>query len=145
MKPSTRLIPQLLKDVTVVIAMLTAIMQTALIAAPTINSIATNPASPTNFDSVTVTANVQPSAGSTLSQVQLTYGTGAVTTSTAFRETMTVAPNNGWNGTGAQNPWTTTALRGGGDVRQRAAVGNHTVPVVLTNCTTNGTTTVACA
>ena len=127
------------------IAVFTAIMHTALLAAPTISAITRSPATPANNDSVTVTANVQPSAGTTISQVQLTYGTGAVTTSTVFRETMTASPNNGWNGTGAQNPWTVTALRGGGDVRQRANTGNRTVPVVLTNCSTNGTITVTCA
>ena len=113
-------------------------------AAPTISSVATNPASPGNYDNVAVTALVQPSSGASLSQVQLQYSTGAVTTSTVFLETMTVTANNGWNGTGAQNPWTVTALRAGGDVRQRSGTANHTPPVLLTNCTISGTTTVTC-
>ncbi len=132
-------------NVAAVIVAFLATLPAPLVAAPTISSVAKSPAAPTNFDSVVVTASVQPSPGTTISQVQLSYGTGAVTTSTVFRETMTASPNNAWNGTGAQNPWTVTALRAGGDVRQRATVANHTVPVVVANCTTYGTTTVTCA
>ena len=113
-------------------------------AAPTISSVVVNPATPGNFDNVTISALVAPSSGTTISQAKLQYGVGAVTTSNVFRETLPVTFNNGWTGTGAQNPWTVTANRAGGDVRLRAGAANHTVPVVLTNCVTNGTTTVTC-
>jgi hypothetical protein len=73
-----------LKDKPIVIAL----THMALVAAPTISAATRFPASPTTSDSMTVTANVQPSPGSTLSQVQLPYSTGAVTPSTVFRETM---------------------------------------------------------
>lgn len=123
-----------------------AFAHTAVYAAPTITSIANSPTQPTNADAVTVTANVQPSAGATLTQVQATYSTGAVATTNAFRETLSITQNNGWNGTGAQNPWTITAVRGGADVRLRGSTANHTAPVVLTNCaTTNASTAVTCA
>ncbi len=116
-------------------------------AAPTISGIANNPAAPTNYDAVTVSANVQPSAGTTISQVQLTYGVGAVTTGTAMRETMSGTPfTTSWNGTGAQNAWTVTAVRNATDVKQRSGTANHTVPVVLTaSTTTSGSITVTCA
>ena len=119
--------------------------QGLLLANPAVTPKGISPTVPGNYDNVTVTANVQPSAGTTISQVKLSYSTGTVTTSTAFRETMTATANAGWNGAGAQNAWTVTALRGGGDVRQRGTTANHTVPVVLSNCTTNGTATVTCA
>ena len=121
--------------------------QSALLhAAPTITAVANNPSVPGNFDNVTVTANVQPSSGTTISQVQLTYGVGAVTTGTAMYETMTnTVSATSWNGTGAQNPWTVTAVRNASDVKQRSTSANHTVPIVLTNATTNGTTAVTCA
>ena len=129
-----------------VITAFIAIMHAALIAAPTISAITRSPATPTNNDSVTVTASVQPSAGTTISQVQLTYGTGVVTTGTVFRETMNATQTaTSWNGTGALNPWTVTALRAAGDVKQKFGNANHTAPIVLTNCTTNGTTQVTCA
>ena len=121
--------------------------QSALLhAAPTITAVANNPSAPGNFDNVTVSANVQPSSGTTISQVQLTYGVGAVTTGAALYETMTsTASTTSWNGTGAQNPWTVTAVRNATDVKQRSTTANHTVPILLTNATTNGTTTVTCA
>ena len=128
------------------IAVFTALMHTALLAAPTISAITRSPATPANNDSVTVTANVQPSAGTTISQVQLTYGTGAGTTGTVFRETMNATQTaTSWTGAGALNPWTVTATRAAGDVKQKFGNANHTVPIVLTNCTTNGTTQVTCA
>ncbi|MDB6137071.1 MAG: hypothetical protein JWO94_143 [Verrucomicrobiaceae bacterium] len=109
--------------------------------APTVGAITISPATPSNFDNVAVKATVQPSAGTTLSQVQLTYGTGAVVTAPAYRETMNSTPNTvAWTGAGALNPWTVTATRSNADVKQRSTTGNHTVPVVLSNCTTDGTT-----
>lgn len=116
----------------------------ALRAAPTITGVGNTPVAPTNFDNVTVSADVQPSSGTAISQVQLTYGIGAVTTGPALREAMSTTPfTNSWNGTGAQNAWTVTAVRNATDVKQRSSTANHTVPVVLTNATTtSGNTTV---
>ena len=129
-----------------VIAAFLAFMDTALVAAPTISGTTIRPAVPTNNDSVTVTTNVQPSAGTTIVQVQLTYGTGAGTTGTVFRETMNATQTaTSWTGTGALNPWTVTAVRAAGDVKQKFGNANHTLPIVLTNCATNGTTQVTCA
>ncbi len=133
-------------------AALTALLSVAgpsalLRAAPTITAVANNPPAPGNFDNVTVSANVQPSAGTTISQVQMTYGVGAVTTGTVMRETMTITPSTtSWNGTGGQNVWTPTAVRNAGDVKQRSTTANHTVPVVLNSgTTTSGSTSVTCA
>ncbi len=75
---------------------------------PVINAIATNPAVPTNADTVTVTANVTPSSGRTLTSVQLTYATDVQVTNTVFNETMGTAAVTGWTGTGTVYPWTVT-------------------------------------
>ena len=75
---------------------------------PLITAISTSPAVPTNGDAVTITANVQPSGGRTLTSVQLAYTIGAQTAATVFTETMgmsggawTTAANLGTN-----NAWT---------------------------------------
>ncbi len=110
----------------------------------TINSVSRNPATPTNTDAVTVTANITPGSGTTLSSVQLSYNTGTQVAGTVFREVF----SNGSTASGlagAINGWTATANRAATDVKQRGSTGNRTVPVVLTNCSTNGTTSVTCA
>jgi FtsP/CotA-like multicopper oxidase with cupredoxin domain/arylsulfatase A-like enzyme len=93
---------------------------------PTITSIATNPASPANTDTVTVTANVQPSSGRTLTNVQLTYIAGASSTSTVFSETMGTSPG-AWttaNNLGTDNAWTLT--QGPNNPYSQTTVANHT-------------------
>ncbi len=74
---------------------------------PTITTIATSPAAPTNTDTVTVTANVQPLGGRTLptGNVQLTYTAGTSSQSMVFTETMASAAISPWTGTGT-NTWT---------------------------------------
>ena len=96
-----------------------------------------------------VTANVHPSSGSTLSQVQLTYGIGAGTTTQVFQETFGNASTTaGFTGSvGLMNAWTATTVGNAGNVRLIGGTNNHTTPIVLTNCSTstaNGTTTVTC-
>jgi len=119
-------------------------------AAPSISSITTNPAAPSSADTVTVTANVLPSAGATLSQVQLTYNLGAVTTKTVFQENFgNAATTAGFSGAvDLMNTWTATTTGNAGSVKLVGGTNNHTAPIVLTNCSTstvNGTTTVTCA
>ncbi len=122
-----------------------ALAASPLVAAPTVSSVSISPGAPGQFDNVVVTAQVQPSAGTTISQVKVNYSTGAVTTATAFRETMATSPTTaGVAGTGTQNVWTATTVRNTTDVRQRSGTANHTAPVVLSNATTNGTTRVTC-
>ena len=109
--------------------------------APTaISAVATSPAAPTNTDTVSVTANVSPNTAS----VQLTYSTGAQVTAPAFREIF-ANPSTASGIAGAMNAWTSTAARAAGDVKLRSGTANHTVPIVLANCTTNGTTAVTCS
>ena len=94
--------------------------------APTITSIATTPAVPTNLDSPWVNATILAGSGATISSAQLTYnGGGTPATSTVFTETMAAAAANPWTGTNAINPWTITNTGGGaGNVKQTAAA-NH--------------------
>ena len=73
--------------------------------APSITSIATTPASPASTDIVTVSANVTPVSGATISQVQLTYGTGVSSANTVFTETMAASASTAWTGSNATNPW----------------------------------------
>ena len=102
-----------------------------------------SPASPTNTDAVTITAAVTPSSGNTISSVQLQYSTGAQASGIVWHEVFSNGSTaNGL--AGAINPWTATAIRNVADVRQRGSNGNRTTPIVLTNCLTNGTTTVTC-
>ncbi len=101
--------------------------------APTIATISNTPASPLSTDAVTVSANVTPSSGRTLSSVQLTYSTGISSTSTVFSETMgtsaaawTTAAN-----LGTDNAWTITPPVGqGGNTPpnpfSQTAAANHT-------------------
>ena len=114
----------------------------------TVSSVATNPTTPTNTDAVTVTANVAPATGRTISNVQLQYNTGAQTTGTVFDEIMTTIPlGNPWSGSGsgALNAWTVSSLNGG-TVTQAGGAANHTTPITLTACTTtSGGTSVSCA
>ncbi|MDH4451910.1 MAG: sulfatase-like hydrolase/transferase [Verrucomicrobiota bacterium] len=109
---------------------------------PTISNITVNPISPASTDTVTITAQVTPGLGATISGVNLSYDLGAQTTGPAFREIFANTSGNGLTGT--MNPWTVTATRNAADVRQRGGASNRTVPIVLTNCTTNGSTSVSC-
>lgn len=116
---------------------------------PVIGNVATNPVVPSTGDTPYVTAKVTPSSGTAISQVQLTYSYGTQTTATAYRETFANGSFAAGSGASFQLPslngWTATAIRAPGDVKLRGGTANNTVPVVLTNCTTNGTTTVTCA
>lgn len=113
---------------------------TVIAVSPVITNVATVPTSPTFLDAVTVTAQVQV-AGASIQSVQLMYDTSTPVSTTIWREIFANTSSNNWNGTGAINPWTTI---GGGVVRQAVSTSNHTLPVVLTSCVTNGTTTVTC-
>lgn len=111
---------------------------------PVIGSITTSPGAPSVGDTPYITARITPTSGTSISQVQLTYNYGSQTTATAFREVF--AQGSTTSGlAGTINSWTPTAVRAAADVKQRGGTGNNTAPVVLTNCTTNGTTTVTCA
>ena len=112
---------------------------------PTTVSAATiSPAAPTNTDAVLVTASVTPGGGTTISSMQLSYNTGAQTSGTVWREVFSHG-STASGLAGAINAWTATANRAAADVKQRGNTGNRTVPIVLTNCTTNATATVTCA
>ncbi len=88
---------------------------TVISTAPTISNITNTPATPTSANTVTVTAAVAPSAGRTISSVQLTSNTGAGGTTTVFNETMSsVAAAAPWAGTNANNAWTVTNPVGAG-------------------------------
>ena len=110
---------------------------------PVIGSVVINPSVPSNTDTPYITAKIRPPSGTTISQAQLTYSAGSSTTATAFSETFAIAPSNGI--TGAQYPWTVTTVRNVADMKQNSSTSNNTAPIVLVNCTTNGTTTVTCA
>lgn len=111
---------------------------------PVISSVVTSPSVPGSSDTPYITASVTPGSGASIAGVQLTYSTGSQTTGPAFREIF----SNGSTASGiagAMNTWAATAVRAAADVKQRGATGNHTAPVVLTNClTTAGSTTVTC-
>lgn len=110
---------------------------------PVISDITLNPVSPSSTDPAVITARVTPGSGATITGVSLIYDFGAQITAPAFRE---IFGNTNTNGlTGSINAWTTTTVRAAGDIRQRSSTSNHTVPVLLSNCTTNGTTAVTCA
>ena len=101
--------------------------------APTITAITRTPTSPTSADNVIVTANIAASAGRTISTAQLTYNTGAGT-STVFNETMAAtAAAAPWSGVGsiAVNPWIVTNPVGPGGPPppspfSQTAAANHT-------------------
>lgn len=116
---------------------------TTTVPPPTISDITMSPVSPSSTDTVTVTAQVTPGSGATISGVNLIYDLGAQVTAPAFQEIFGNTNANGLGG--SMNTWTTTTARAAGDVRQRGSTSNHTAPIVLTNCTTNGTTAVTCA
>ena len=105
---------------------------------PTVSNIAINPISPSSTDSATVTAQVTPGSGGSISGVSLQYDLGAQVTGNVFRETFSMASSNSWNGTGGLNTWATA---GAGATRQANLTSNRTSPVVLTNCTTTSTST----
>ena len=101
---------------------------TGYIPPPTVTNVTTSPSVPTNSDTPYVTATITPASGATISQVQLTYSTGAVATTTVFNETMTATATtgtNGWDGTGAIYPWTPVTKAGAGNIKQTTAA-NHT-------------------
>ncbi len=120
---------------------------TGYVPPPTVGSPNVSPAVPGSSDSPYVTAVVTPASGATITSVQLEYNTGAQVTGPAFREIF--ASGSTTSGlAGAMSTWTSTTLRSGGagDVKQRGNVANHTVPIVLTGCsTTSGSTVVTCA
>lgn len=104
---------------------------TATASAPVITAITATPAAPTSSDAVVITANVTPSSGRTISQVQMTYNTGLGGTSTVFNESMAAAAIAPWTGTNANNAWTVTAPVGGGgppppNPFSQTAAANHT-------------------
>ena len=110
----------------------------------TVSAISTNPVAPTNTDSVIVNATATPAASRTISGVQLTYNTGSQVSAPAFQEIF----GNGSTAsglTGSIKTWTVTANRAAPDVKLRGSTGNHTAPIVLSNCTTNSSTTVTCS
>ncbi len=115
---------------------------------PVVANVTTGPTAPTYLDPVYVTAQVQPGAGAVLTQVQLLYDLGTPVSTPVFREIFSNTTSNNWpsgvNSTnlGALNQWLTP---GAGTVRQAVGQSNNTTPVVLTGCSTNGTSTVTCA
>ncbi len=94
---------------------------------PTITGIATSPAVPTNADTVTVSANVQPIGGRTLpaGNVVLTYTAGSAVTNTVFTETMGTAANTGWTGTGTNAAWTVNFPAGPPNPFSQTTAANH--------------------
>ena len=111
---------------------------------PTVTNVTSSPTVPSNTDTPYVTATVTPASGATISGVQLTYSTGAQVTGTAFQELFgNTTTTTGVSG--AMNAWTSVSTRAGGDLKLRGSTANHTAAIVLTNCTTNGTTAVTCA
>jgi FtsP/CotA-like multicopper oxidase with cupredoxin domain/arylsulfatase A-like enzyme len=102
------------------------VLTVAVAGPPTITSIATNPASPTSADTVSVSANVQPLGGRTLTSVQLTYDTGAPASSVVFYETMGSAAIAQWTGTGTVYPWTITFQGPPTSPYSQSTAGNHT-------------------
>jgi len=108
---------------------------TGFVPPPVISNLTVNPISPTSSDPVTVTAQISPGAGGTVSGATLTYDLGAQLSTDVFRETFAVAGSNSWNGTtpAAMNTWTTT---GAGNTRQATGASNRTTAISLTGCTT---------
>jgi len=98
---------------------------TVISTAPTITSITSNPVTPTSADAVTITANVTPSSGRTISQAQLTYNTGSAAT-TVFNETMGTAAATAWAGTGTVYPWTITFAGPPASPFAQSTASNHT-------------------
>ncbi len=96
-------------------------------AAPVITEVAISPSAPANTNAVTVTARVAPPSGKTLSSVQMTYSTGAASTTTVFNETMGTAAATGWTGTGTVYPWTIAFTGPPTSPFAQSAAANHTV------------------
>ena len=116
---------------------------TGLVPPPTISNITINPISPSSTDNTTVTAQITPGSGGSVSGVSLQYDLGAQVTGNVFRETFSMSSSNNWNGSGGLNTWTTN---GAGATRQANLQSNRTSPVVLTNCTTtSASTSVVCS
>ena len=98
---------------------------TGTIAAPTITNTRTSPNTPTYADNVWVSAQLAAASGATITTAQLIYSNGTQTTSTVFAETMAnvaTVGTAGWDGTGANYPWSVTSS--GGDTKQTIA-SNH--------------------
>ncbi len=93
---------------------------------PTVINVMTSPTVPSNTDTPYVTASITPANSATISSVQLTYSTGAVTTSTVFNETMAATAANPWDGTNTIYPWTITNTGGGAGNLKQTALANHT-------------------
>ena len=91
-----------------------------------ISAITKTPAAPTSADAVTITANIVPATGTTLTNVQLTYNNGTTTPTTVFSETMASSAIANWTGTGANNPWTITFAGPPTSPFHQTAVSNHT-------------------
>lgn len=101
---------------------------TGYVPPPAIASVSTSPAVPSNTDTPYITASITPSGGATITSAQLTYSTGAVTTTTVFNETMAATATGGtggWDGTGAVYAWTPVTKAGAGNIKQTTAA-NHT-------------------
>ncbi|MBJ7424513.1 MAG: hypothetical protein JHD23_08475, partial [Akkermansiaceae bacterium] len=79
----------------------------------------------TYADNVWVTAQLSAASGATITTAQLIYSNGTQTMSTVFAETMAnvaTVGTAGWDGTGANYPWSITSS--GGDTKQTIA-SNH--------------------
>ncbi len=100
---------------------------TGAVAPPTITNPRTSPNTQTYADNVWVTAQLAAASGATINTAQLTYSDGTQTTSTVFAETMAnvaTAGTAGWDGTGANFPWSITSS--GGDTKQTIAANRGT-------------------
>ncbi len=105
------------------------VLTVAVSGPPTITTIATSPAVPTNTDTVTVTANVQPLGGRTLpaGNVVLTYTAGSSVQSTVFTETMGTSAG-AWTtaaNLGANNAWTVNFAAGPPNPFSQTTAANH--------------------
>ncbi len=75
---------------------------------PTIANVGTGPTAPTYLDATYVLATVTPTAGTSVSQVQLIYDNGVPQTNPLFAETMRSAAATPWTGDGCDNAWLPT-------------------------------------
>ncbi len=95
---------------------------------PSITGTTSSIAVPSNIDTPYITTTITPASGITITSAQLTYSTGAQTTSTVFNETMAstaTTGTGGWDGSGAIYPWTPVTKAGAGNIKQTTAA-NHT-------------------
>lgn len=93
----------------------------------TLTGVNASHAAPASNDAVRVTVNI--ASSTTVTQALLSYstGAGASTTNTVFAETMALTATGGtggWDGTGANNPWTHLTLAGAGNIKQTIGA-NH--------------------